>query len=422
MEKATGWGKKFWGLLIGLLLLSALITGGLTVWYAVVLPDSYYVSKGSDLVLPDYLQVSAIPVNPQTENYGEPQVLQSGVNTAKPVADQVSLKLFGLIPIKNVTVSSVDVPVLVPGGQPFGIKLLTDGVMVVGLGTVGNYSPAAEAGLLMGDVIIEMNGREVSSKSEVSRMTDQSKGEPIDLLVSRKGETILTTITPVWSEEAGRYLSGMWVRDSTAGIGTVTFYEQSTGIFGGLGHPVCDIDTGILLPLSTGEAASVSIHGVTRGTSGHPGELLGSFTSIGALGNLGTLGSLFANTECGLFGVLDHAPSFASAVPLALRQEINVGEAQILTTIAGCQPKTYNVRIEKVDLREGNTGKNMVIRITDPELLAATGGIVQGMSGSPILQNGKLVGAVTHVFVNDPTKGYGIFAETMYQNALTCSQ
>ena len=201
----------------------------------------------------------------------------------------------------------------------------------------------------------------------------------------------------------------MWVRDSSAGIGTVTFYDESTGLFGGLGHPVCDVDTGGILPLSSGDVVDVNITGVRKSTEGNAGELQGIFVSDKACG------TLYTNNQYGVFGALKNCPSPYSPIPMGLKQEIQLGEASILTTIDGDKPQEYSISIEKIDYRSDNSNKNMVIKITDEKLLSLTGGIVQGMSGSPIIQNGKLIGAVTHVFVNEPTKGYAIFCENMYE-------
>lgn len=392
-----------------------LAAGGTAAYLNQLLPDQYLVTKGSELRLPEYMtsescSFSAPGAGPAPE--AGPLSAPSLTSSVAPLEERMTLKLFGILPIKEVAVRSVEEQVVVPCGTPFGIKLLTDGVMVVGLGQCeAGGAPALEAGIQTGDVVISMNGKKVSSKADVVKEINVSGGMPIPMKVSHGGEVREVTLTPVFSPQSGSYQAGMWVRDSTAGIGTVTFYDPETGMFGGLGHPVCDVDTGELLPLSSGEAAAVNISGVHRGSSGTPGELLGNFISPLSIG------TLFENCACGLFGRMNNPPSLASAVPVAMRQDIQPGDATILSTISGQTPKEYRVRIERVDWKDSSSYKNMVIQITDPELLSAAGGIVQGMSGSPILQNGKLVGAVTHVFVNDPTKGYGIFADTMLREA-----
>ena len=207
----------------------------------------------------------------------------------------------------------------------------------------------------------------------------------------------------------------MWVRDSSAGIGTLTFYSPSSQVFAGLGHPVCDVDTGETLPLSSGEIVPAKIYSVNRGVSGTPGELRGGFEK-------GTLGNLTVNGETGIYGTLSNLPTLNDPVPVAMKQQVKSGSAQVLTTIDGTTPKLYDIRIDQVRYNDSSPTRNMVIVITDQELLDKTGGIVQGMSGSPILQDGKLIGAVTHVFVNDPTKGFAIFAENMLKTAETVAQ
>ena len=200
------------------------------------------------------------------------------------------------------------------------------------------------------------------------------------------------------------------MRDSSAGIGTVSFYDPATGAFGGLGHAIGDVDTGEILPVMQGDVVNVKIHDIVKGTVGTPGELRGSFVSKDACG------TIYVNNESGVFGQMFEAPVKNETIPMGLKQEVHSGKATVYTTISGNTPKAYEIEIEKINLLENSPTKNMIVRITDPELLELCGGIVQGMSGSPIVQDGKLIGAVTHVFVNDPTRGYAIFAENMYQN------
>ncbi|MCL2884594.1 MAG: SpoIVB peptidase, partial [Oscillospiraceae bacterium] len=222
-------------------------------------------------------------------------------------------------------------------------------------------------------------------------------------------------LTPVKSVTENRYKAGMWVRDSAAGIGTLTFYVPGTNIFAGLGHAICDTDTGETMPLASGEIVPARIYSIKPGVAGTPGELRGGF-------EMGSLGSLTVNGDTGTYGQLTSLPAVHDAVPVAMKQEVKPGAAQILTTIDGTDPVLYDVRIDQVKYSDASPTRNLVITITDPRLLDKTGGIVQGMSGSPILQNGKLVGAVTHVFVNDPTRGYGIFAENMLKTADSVAQ
>ena len=292
---------------------------------------------------------------------------------------------------------------VVPCGQPFGIKMLTEGIMVVRLSDINgknNSCPAEEAGIKVGDIIISIDEKKITSNEDLSKVISASGGKTVEVVLKRNNceDNLTLKLTPEYCNNEKCYKTGMWVRDSSAGIGTITFYNPYTGNFGGLGHPVCDSDTGDLLPLLSGEICGVSVTGYKKGSSGAPGELHGRFLS----GN--ELGTLSQNNE---------SPSKHEEVEISDNSEIKTGKAEILTTINGSEPQKYSINIEQVNPDDPDL-KNLVIRITDKTLLEKTGGILQGMSGSPIIQNGKLVGAVTHVFVNNSSMGYGIFADTMY--------
>lgn len=388
--------------LINIVLASVL---GIIIYYNTVLPNNYYITSGSELKLSEIIE--AIPCT------GVPVRNAVAVEAGKNSVRKAELKLLGIIPIKVVSIREVDEPLLVPCGNPFGIKLLTDGVIAVevsGFETASGFrSPAADAGIKTGDIIKTVNGKKVMSNEDIEKIISESGGKSLSFNLMRDEKNLILNVEPQLCSADGSYRAGLWVRDSSAGIGTVTFYDPETGVFAGLGHPVCDVDTGNILPLSEGEVVDVSVNGVKRGTAGVPGELMGSFSSLSAIG------SLELNCADGLYGVMSSFSCCNEAVPLGMRQEIETGEAYIYTTVSGNQPKLYKIVIEKIDLHDTKGSKNMIIRVTDKELLEKSGGIVQGMSGSPIIQNGKLVGAVTHVFVNNPTKGYAIFADTMYE-------
>ena len=330
--------------------------------------------------------------------------LENGVGEAE-------VKLLGCVAVKQVSVAVVEEKSVIVSGAPIGIKMFTEGAVVVGMTDVnseeGMRSPAREAGLRIGDVIIEANGKAVAGNEQFSEAIS-SGGEDIPIKYERGGRIEETLLTPAKLKEGG-YRAGIWVRDSAAGIGTLTFYLPSEGRFAGLGHAVCDVDTGQILPLRSGELVNVLVTGVVQGRAGKPGELTGVFSGGAAIGRLEM------NNDTGIYGTMAEAPE-GIAAELALRNEVQTGPATILATVEGAQAREYKVYIEKVNLTDRNPTKNMVIRIEDSGLLEKTGGIVQGMSGCPIMQNGKLVGAVTHVFVNDPTRGYGIFAENMLDN------
>lgn len=385
-------------------LAAELVLLGAASHYAQTLPDSYYTQTGQSLSLSTLIPITA----EQTD-----AVIPSMQTVTVPATETASLKLLGFFPIKEISITEVDTPVLIPGGEPFGIKLLIDGVMVVGMDTVDSSPPrcpAEQAGIEVGDVIVSVNGTAIATNEELQAEIAETDGQAAKLEVQRGSAFLTLSLQPAYSETSGCWQGGMWVRDSTAGIGTVTFYAQD-GRFAGLGHAICDADTGAFIPLSSGEIAAVSIHGVQPGAAGKPGELQGCFLSSGSVG------SLYLNNSAGVFGTVDSMQTALrgdrQGIPLALRQEVQTGPAEILSTISGTEPQRYEIEIESIDYR-GTDSKNMIIHVTDEALLSQTGGIVQGMSGSPILQNGKLVGAVTHVFVNDPTRGYSIFAETMY--------
>ncbi len=369
-------------------------------YYACHLPDSFYVATGSTLEVDTLLHI---------DTSGTAETVQAASSQSDSRTE--TLELLGLVPIKTVEIEEIDTPMLVPCGQPFGIKLRMGGAMVVEMGDVktlaGSYCPAQEAGIQIGDLIQSVDDVAIDSNQALQEAIQASEGKAVSVTLVRESETITCVLTPAFALDDCCYEAGIWVRDSSAGIGTITYYMPSTGTFGGLGHPVCDSDTGEILPVSSGEACAVSITEVIKGSAGSPGLLQGIFLDCAPLGTLS------CNNRCGVFGTMTESPSDAAAVPMGFKQEIEVGEAEIYCTISGDTPQVYDITIEEIDYSGTDNTRNMVISVTDPELLEITGGIVQGMSGSPILQNGKLVGAVTHVFVDDPTQGYAIFCENM---------
>ena len=312
---------------------------------------------------------------------------------------------------QNAKAAALEAERLIPVGHTIGIKLFAEGVGVIGLAEVetggGLLTPGADCGLQVGDVIEEANGTEVESSEQFAALLQC--GGVVELGVSRDGEELVLAAEPVMGPD-GTYRLGAWIRDSMAGIGTITFYDPVTGTFGALGHGITDTDTGMLMPLGDGAVMDASVKAVKRGSVGEPGELKGNFDLTH------DRGELYANTERGVFGVMESCElTQASAVPVAKPGEVHEGAAQILANVSGDGVEEYTVEIARV-LGETQV-QNMLIQVTDQRLIEQTGGIVQGMSGSPILQDGKLVGAVTHVMVNDPTKGYGILIENMLAEA-----
>ena len=302
---------------------------------------------------------------------------------------------------------------LYAGGIPFGVKFMTEGILIVGFCDIDGKkaNPSGEAGLRMGDRIISVNGKEISSASELTDAVEKSGGRTLSIEYLREGTKYTAKLTPAYSQNEKCYKTGLYVKDNGAGIGTVTYIDPSSLSFGGLGHGICEGESGSLVPIQRGSVVDVCINGVIKGQRGTPGEVKGYFKA-------GKLGSLLKNSDCGVFGVYASLPKGlpSEPLPLGLRNEIKEGKAQIFCTLNEGLPQKYEIEISNID-RSASAGKCFTVTVTDPALLAKTGGIVQGMSGSPIIQNGKLVGAVTHVLINDPTTGYGIFIENMLNAA-----
>ena len=301
-------------------------------------------------------------------------------------------------------VKAVEPRMLVPVGHTVGIKLFSRGVVVVKLTDGG--TPARECGLRTGDVIVKCGGDAVTSTEQFQSLLQKSGGNASNLQVDRAGDQMTLSVEPSQNDQ-GVYCIGAWVRDSMAGIGTMTWYDPATGVFGALGHGVTDTDTALLMPFSNGSVLPSAVKAVKRGEAGSAGELRGDFDLTG------DLGPLYANTSSGIFGKLDEAPQAGAAVPTGTALP---GPATILANVQGDEVREYDIEILKVASASAD-GRDLVLSVTDPALLEATGGIVQGMSGSPVLQNGRIVGAVTHVLLNDPTKGYGILIDHMLEAA-----
>lgn len=315
-----------------------------------------------------------------------------------------------------VSASAADVASLIPIGHTVGIQMQADGVLVVHLQDVetgnGASCPARDAGVCEGDLILRVNDAAVSSNDGLQKQVALSGGQPVELTLAREDSTRTVTVTPC-ADRDGTYRIGVLARDSMAGIGTLTYVDPETGAYGSLGHGVCDSETGVLMPLRAGSLLYSVVGSVQRGKAGEPGALQGEFSP----GN--PLGTVEENTEYGIFGKLTDSSLYASleSVPVADAEEIRTGPAEIRANVEGDRVQTYSVQVVKVYPKDDVYGRGMLLHVTDPALLKQTGGIVQGMSGSPILQNGKLIGAVTHVLVNDPTRGYGISMERMLEAA-----
>ena len=373
-------------------------------YISTLLPDTFLVSQNGEI------QIAGMPFVRAGNASGVNEVASTTVGSSY----NADLTIGGIIPIKTVRAQVVDQRVVQVCGTPFGIKMFANGAMVVGFSDIytptGYKNPAKTAGLQMGDVIVSVAGQPTKTNEDVANAIQDLAGTPAEVVFNREGKEHTVMLTAVKDSSAGTWRTGMWVRDSSAGIGTLTFVDNATGVFAGLGHSIHDVDTGATISLLKGEIVPVTITGVTKGAVGSPGELKGSFSSAVPTG------TITVNGETGVYG---EATAYLKGTDMevALSQEIKTGPAEIITTLDGQTPQYFSVQIEKVALSADDPNRNMVIHITDSTLLNQTGGIVQGMSGSPIVQNGKLVGAVTHVFVNDPTRGYGIFAENMLETA-----
>lgn len=326
---------------------------------------------------------------------------------------QMDLKLFGILPYKNVDIEVIQDKMLIPSGIPIGIYVKTSGVLVVGIGEFENsegdqVSPAKYV-LQKGDYILRVNGEEIENKKHFITMVEESDGEDMVLTIKRNNETteVMMKADQNQNEE---WKLGIWIRDNAQGIGTMT-YEDTDQSFGALGHGINDVDTSLLMNLEEGTLYKTEIVGITRGANGSPGELTGYIE----YDSDNVIGEITENTTEGIFGVCNEEVVEAACyepIPIALKQEIELGPAQIICSVTG-EPEFYDVEIVEVNLEQDNINRGIVIQVVDEKLLTLTGGIIQGMSGSPIIQNGKLAGAVTHVLVQDSTRGYGIFIEEM---------
>ncbi len=337
-------------------------------------------------------------------------LLPVSVECSGDSSDSAQAKLFGVVGVKNVAIRRENTKKVMLAGTLFGLRMYSDGVMVVGISDFDScgrrVNPAKDSGVRQGDIIRSVGGRSVYTNSDFAEAVKKSRGTLTLELTDRDGKRRSVKLTPVRSDADGCLRTGLWVRDSAAGIGTLTYIDPESGSFGGLGHGICDADTHEIIPIQDGEIVSARVGGVRRGVRGCAGEI------VGYLGG-SELGVLESNTARGAFGrYTAELPEFTE-YEAAVKQETKQGRAKILCTVTNdCVPRLYDIEIENIKYG-GEPTKNMIIRVTDERLLSQTGGIIQGMSGSPIIQGGKFVGAVTHVFVNDPKRGYAIFAENM---------
>lgn len=332
-----------------------------------------------------------------------------------------NLKLLGLFPVKRITLNVIPDIKVVPSGEAIGVKIESKGVLVVGLSSITDIkgrkcSPAADAGFEVGDKIVEIDGGSIEKEKDIIDHLNnrQNKNVQVDFLVERKGKTLNLKVSPVQCEEDNIYKVGLWVRDKIAGVGTLTFYDSRSKVFGALGHGITDVDSGVLIDINKGRILKSKIASVQKAKKTIPGELVGIFFD-----NDVPYGVIEKNTSYGIYGKLNKSfdTRNSRAVSVALNNQIKEGPARILTTIEDNKVEEFDIEIQKVIRQKTSESKSMIIKVTDPRLIEKTGGIVQGMSGSPILQDGRLIGSVTHVLVNDPTRGFGISIEWMLKEA-----
>lgn len=370
---------------------------------------SVYVESNKNNVL----KINGYPVTQKIYKYNGEQAV-----VTEPGQLNLSLKLFGVIPIKNMMVDVLPEIEVIPGGHSVGVMLQTEGIMAVGHAPVyrndGTYAyPAKEAGIELGDNILAINDSKIKNEKNAAELIHQfgAKGT-LKLLVRRDGKEKIISVEPEFCQDTKTFRIGLYIRDNAAGVGTITFYEPKGKKYGALGHMIADLDT--VDQAEKGRIVKADIQGIKPGKKGDPGEKIGLFDGKELEGNIEI------NSNFGIFGKLEEPlvnPFFKNGISIALSNQISEGPAEIITVIAGDKLEKFDIEIERVLPQHQPTGKGLIIQITDPKLLKATGGIIQGMSGSPIIQGGKLVGAVTHVFVNDPTKGYGCLAEWMILEA-----
>ena len=345
--------------------------------------------------------------------------IEVGSNLGEKFNSNLKLKQYNLsflgLNIKTITTQLIPTAKVIPLGNLIGLKLYTKGVLVVGTSEIKGednkiYKPYEEAGIKQGDTILEINGEEVETTEELITCISKSNSNKIDIKYINNGNVLNTSIEPVKTGD-NTFKIGLWVRDATAGVGTATFYDINTKSVATLGHGIQDIDTGETVDIDSGEIVTTDIIDIKKGEKDNPGRIEGSVE------NSIKIGDIYTNTELGVYGEVSNQSELnidsSKAVEVASRNEIKIGRATIICTLENKIQKEYEVEIQKIFINNNENNKSMIVKIIDEELLEKTGGIIQGMSGSPVLQNGKLVGALTHVLVSDPTKGYALFADTM---------
>ncbi|MGZ9586170.1 SpoIVB peptidase [Paenibacillus marinisediminis] len=367
---------------------------------------------------PDILQVNGI----QSASVNVPLNQPISLSSSQSGQAELKLKLFNRIPLKTFKVNVVPDLRVIPGGQTIGVKVKSAGILVVGhhlvqVSSERKLSPGEQAGIMRGDLIVRINGERIQDISKVADVVREAgeKKKPLDIVIKRGSSELNTKLEPAYDTDDKAWRLGLYIRDSAAGVGTLTFYAPDQGVFGALGHVITDMDTQTPIVVGTGEIVQSNVTSISKSQNGEPGEKRAHFLKESRV-----LGNVERNTPFGIFGKMVANPEhslFKEPIPIGFNEEVQEGPAEMLTVVNGQEVERFQIEIVHVTKQSSPATKGMVIKITDPRLLQKTGGIVQGMSGSPIIQNNKLIGAVTHVFVNNPSSGYGCFIEWMLQDA-----
>lgn len=388
-----------------------------------LIPNSIILMQGESLNLATLWGISIKEnqnSNPNIGKYNQNKIIETATKNLQDSSlneigkIDLSLNLLDKIPLKEVSVNVIPKLKVVPLGNAIGLKLYTEGVLIVGMSEIEGKRPYEFSGMKEGDRIISIDNKKIETTEDLIETVNASKGKEISIKYIRENLEEVTNITPVQTNE-NEYKLGLWVRDAAAGVGTATFYIPSTGMFASLGHGITDIDTGNLITISSGELVSTNIVSVQKGERGKPGEIKGNIEGANKIGDV------YKNTSFGIFGKVSNKNSLKiteNEIEILNRDEIKKGKAQIICELEDGKKERYDIEIQRIYTANNKDNKSMLIKITDEKLLEKTGGIIQGMSGSPIIQDGKFVGAVTHVLVNDPTTGYGVFADMMLKQML----
>lgn len=397
--------KKFLKILLILTLIIILVY----VSNVTSIPDNLILMQGEELNIKTMFGLNLENSSGQTI-----EAMASDTEKISKEVGKLDLSLnLGNFSLKDVTVNVIPNTVVIPGGEAIGLRLYTSGVLVVGMSEIvgtdnKSYSPYKDSGIQEGDMIVKIDDKAITCTSDLITKVNECNGNSVEITYVRDGNNYITEIKPTKTEE-NEYKLGLWVRDAAAGVGTITYYDPESQMFGALGHGILDIDTDQLIDIAKGEVITSKILSIVKGEKGKPGEVQGS------IDNGKVIGEVYKNTNFGIYGKLTDVSLIEGGKTLEVmpRDEVKLGKATIICTLDNNKREEYEIEIEKLYTSTNRNNKNMIIKVTDERLLEKTGGIIQGMSGSPILQDGKFVGAVTHVMVNNPEKGYGIFADTM---------